>query len=109
MNRRGSALVAVIVISLLLFGAALTTVQWITSRSKQAAHQRSGARALEYAESGVEAAQQLIRMPDALAGKTSEERTEEMPGGSVAYTLVADTVTLAGGSVSNILEVTATG
>ncbi len=93
MNHRGGALIATIIISMLLLSVSVWYFSWTWSQSQETTHSRATQRAQEYAESGLETAQEQLMMPNG-AQKINLEKGSEVTGhGRFEYALASDTNT----------------
>ena len=93
MNRRGGALLATIIISMLLLSVSVWYFSWSWSQSQETTHSRATQRAQELAESGLEAALEQMMMPNTAQKVNLENGSETANHGRYEYTLSSDTNT----------------
>ncbi len=93
MNRRGGALLATIIISMLLLSVSVWYFSWTLTQSQETTHSRASQRAREYAESGLEAAQEQLMMPSAAQKINLDKGSEDTGHGRYEFELRADSST----------------
>jgi hypothetical protein len=103
--QRGSALLATIVLSVVFLTLMVWFLQWSHIESEQDVHEASYQRALYYAESGFQAAEDGLKLPDSEIADAAVTVSSPMPQGSYEYTLLKDSSS----TTSEIIHVSAAG
>jgi hypothetical protein len=92
-NRRGGALLATIIISMLLLSVSVWYLSWSGSQSKETTHARATQRAQEYAESALEAAQAQLMAPTTAEITNPEQISGDTEHGRYEYALSPSSAT----------------
>jgi hypothetical protein len=90
MNERGMAVLSVIIVGVIFLSLGVWFMSMSSNQVRGHVHQRHRQRALDYAESGLEAAQEFLQRPDALNFDTYAS-SGVMPDGDYHYVMVRDT------------------
>ena len=93
MNHRGGALLATVIISMLLLSVTFWYISWSWTQSQETAHARATQRALENAESGLQAAQEQLMMPYADRGFDLASGSGDIERGRYEFEISEDTQT----------------
>jgi hypothetical protein len=87
---RGMAVVSVIILGVIFLSLGVWFMNMSSNQVKGSTHQRHRQRAMDYAESGLEAAEDFLQNPDSLAFDTFTS-SAVMPSGRFDYVIVRDT------------------